>query len=135
MDIGEKLKTARLAKGMTQDELAQEIMVSRQTISGWENGKTYPDIISLIKFSDLLGVSLDSLVKGDRDMIQHLKESTDSVSADKNLIIAIVINILVVLLLLTIALFLPRTVFALTSVFCLAAASTGLLLWRIVRRI
>ena len=51
-DIGSKIKAARLKKKMTQEQVAELLGVSRQTISNWENEKSYPDIISVIKMSD-----------------------------------------------------------------------------------
>lgn len=81
MDIGQKLKNARSAAGMKQEYVAEKIGVSRQTISNWENNKTYPDIISVIDLSDLYSISLDELLKGDKKMIEHLEESTNVVKS------------------------------------------------------
>ena len=64
MDIGAKLKAARTAAGLTQEQAAAALGVSRQTISNWENAKTYPDIVSVVHMSDLYAVSLDHLLKG-----------------------------------------------------------------------
>ncbi len=79
MEIGQKLREARQRRGLTQEELAERLRLSRQTISNWENERSYPDIMSLIALSDLYGLSLDELVKEDRHMIDHLRESTDTV--------------------------------------------------------
>lgn len=79
MDIGNKLKTARVKNDMTQEKVAEKIGVSRQTISNWENSKSYPDIISVIHLSDLYAVSLDALLKGDSNMIKFLDNSTNLV--------------------------------------------------------
>lgn len=81
MDIGAKLKQARQKAELTQEQAAEAIDVSRQTISNWENNRFYPDIIHMIQMSDLYGVSLDALLKGDDDMIAYLKESTDTVKS------------------------------------------------------
>ncbi|WP_332842942.1 helix-turn-helix transcriptional regulator [Paraclostridium sp. AKS73] len=94
MEIGNKLKKSRLESKLTQENVAEEIQVSRQTISNWENEKSYPDIISVIKLSDLYNVSLDELLKGDSEMIKHLDESTNIVSSNKKLLIAFGINII-----------------------------------------
>ena len=67
-DISTKLKDARQKAGLTQEQLAGKIMVSRVTVSHWENGKSLPDIASLITLSDLYQISLDELVKGDPKM-------------------------------------------------------------------
>ena len=93
--IGEKLRDARNQKGLTQEEVADEIHVSRQTISNWENNRSYPDIISVILLSDLYQMSLDVLLKGDKDMIEHLNESTNIVNSNKKLIIMGLLNIVV----------------------------------------
>lgn len=63
MEIGAKLKEARTKEGLTQEEVAEAIQVSRQTISNWENEKSYPDIVSVIKLSDLYNISLDKLLQ------------------------------------------------------------------------
>ena len=84
MDIGTKLKSARVQAGMTQEQAAEALGVSRQTVSNWETAKTYPDIVSVVKMSDLYGVSLDRLLKGDQaatDYLHYLGESTDAVSS------------------------------------------------------
>ena len=61
-DIGSKIKAARLDKKLTQEQVAEILGVSRQTISNWENEKSYPDIISVIKMSDCYEVSLYNTV-------------------------------------------------------------------------
>ena len=73
MEIGKKLKNARVQSGMTQENVAEKINVSRQTISNWENEKSYPDIISVIELSNLYSISLDDLLKGDEKMIEHFR--------------------------------------------------------------
>lgn len=69
MEIGKKLKSARVQSGMTQENVAERINVSRQTISNWENEKSYPDIISVIELSNLYSISLDVLLKGELSLI------------------------------------------------------------------
>ena len=56
---------------ITLEELAEKIYVTRQSISNWENGKTYPDIHSLLLLSSLFGISLDQLVKGDIEIMKE----------------------------------------------------------------
>ena len=69
MEIGKKLKEARLNRDLTQEVIAEKLNVSRQTISNWENEKSYPDIISVIELSNLYSISLDDLLKGDERMM------------------------------------------------------------------
>ncbi len=65
MEFEKQLKKYRAELNLTQEELAEKAYVSRQTVSNWETGKSYPDIHSLLLLSDLFHVSLDELVKGD----------------------------------------------------------------------
>lgn len=65
-NIGQKLRDARKNSGLTQESAAERLGVSRQTISNWENSRSYPDIGSVVKMSDLYSVSLDKLLKGVR---------------------------------------------------------------------
>ena len=99
-DIGSKIKAARLKKKMTQEQVAELLGVSRQTISNWENEKSYPDIISVIKMSDYYEASLDYLLKGEQKMntyYDYLEESTNVVksNANRNKIITILSYMLV----------------------------------------
>ena len=69
MEVGRALRDLRTGAGMSQEELAEKVLVSRQTISNWENDKFYPDVQSLAIVAELFDVSIDSLVKGDLPMI------------------------------------------------------------------
>ncbi|ALS21545.1 Xre family transcriptional regulator [Paenibacillus naphthalenovorans] len=60
MIFAEKLKNERKKKGWSQEELAEKLFVSRQSVSKWENGQNYPSIEIIIKVSDLFGVTIDS---------------------------------------------------------------------------
>ena len=76
MEIGNQIKKYRNELGLSQEELADKIFVTRQTISNWENEKNYPDIKSLVMLSNLFNISLDNLVKGDlEEMKKKIKES------------------------------------------------------------
>lgn len=75
MNIGLQIKKFRNELSLSQEELAEKIYVSRQSVSNWENDKTYPDIKSLILLSEVFHVSLDQLVKGD---IEKMKKEIDA---------------------------------------------------------
>ncbi|MDO4777926.1 MAG: helix-turn-helix transcriptional regulator [Tissierellia bacterium] len=88
IDIGNKIKNARKEKGITQEQAAEILGVSRQTISNWETEKSYPDIISVIKMSEHYDVSLDYLLKGENQMkkyYEYLDESTNVVKSKTRL--------------------------------------------------
>lgn len=65
MEVGGRIRELRAERGMSQDDLAERVYVSRQTISSWENDKTYPDVQSLLLLSEIFDVTVDSLIKGD----------------------------------------------------------------------
>jgi len=94
MGISEKLKQARLATGLSQEDIAEKVGVSRQTVSNWETGKSYPDIASVIALSDAYSVPLDSLMKGDDEMIDHFKESTNVTKSNKQVIASIIASVI-----------------------------------------
>lgn len=63
MRFNEKLMSIRKIKGLSQEELGMELQVSRQTISKWESGQSYPDFQRLVMLSDYFDMTLDELVK------------------------------------------------------------------------
>ena len=87
MEIGKQIKKYRTEMKLSQEELAEKIFVSRQTISNWENNKNYPDVKSLLLLSSLFSVSLDILIKGDlEEMKEKIKtEDIDGFKHDSNI--------------------------------------------------
>jgi len=71
MNIGRKLATLRKSSNLNQDDLANQLHISRQTISNWENDKTYPDIASLVMISNFFDLSLDNLIKEDVPLMKN----------------------------------------------------------------
>lgn len=68
MIFAEKLKIERKNKGWSQEELAEKLFVSRQSVSKWENGQNYPSIEIIIKLSDLFGITIDELLRSDEEL-------------------------------------------------------------------
>lgn len=77
MTFGQKLKDARSRAGLTQEELVRHLGVTRQTISNWENDRSYPDLASALTLSELYGISLDELLKEDAGLQQRLEEQRE----------------------------------------------------------
>lgn len=71
MELGKQIKKLRHEKSLSQEKLAEMVYVSRQTISNWENDKSYPDIHSLLLLSQVLDVAIDQLIKGDIEMMKE----------------------------------------------------------------
>ena len=133
MKIGDKLKEARLKKNMTQEEVAEKIFVSRQSISNWENNKTYPDIGNVIALSDLYDVSLDELLKGSDNFMKHLEESTDLVKSNKKLIGLIILALIIVVAMALFTEFMPERL-NMVAIFALSIILTGLIYSEIIKR-
>lgn len=75
MELGAHIKEHRKELGLSQDDLAAKIYVSRQTISNWEVGRTYPDVQSLLLLSNVFGVTVDSLIKGDVETMAQVMDA------------------------------------------------------------
>ena len=72
MELGKQIKKHRQEIQLSQEELANRIYVSRQTISNWENDKSYPDVNSLVLLSEIFHISLDNLIKGDIEAMKNV---------------------------------------------------------------
>ena len=78
MTIGEKIKNARTENGLTQEELANKMMVSRQAITKWESDKGIPDVSNLKLLAQLLNVSVDYLLDDGAEIdINVIRETID----------------------------------------------------------
>lgn len=76
MEVGAQIRKYRSGMGLSQEELAEKVYVSRQTVSNWETGKSYPDIHSLLLLGSLFNASLDQLIKGDAEIMKReIKEA------------------------------------------------------------
>lgn len=71
MELGNQIKHYRNEKGLSQEELAERIFVTRQSISNWENNKNYPDINSIVLLSEVFEISIDNLIKGDLEQMKN----------------------------------------------------------------
>ena len=72
MELGKQIKKYRQEVQLSQEELAERVYVSRQTISNWENDKSYPDVNSLVLLSETFQISLDNLIKGDIEVMKDV---------------------------------------------------------------
>lgn len=77
MSLGTQLKNRREQLELTQQEVADQIHVSRQTISNWEVGRNFPDIPTIIRLSDYYDISLDALLKGDEHLMKKMNEDAE----------------------------------------------------------
>ncbi|MDE7284702.1 MAG: helix-turn-helix domain-containing protein [Lachnospiraceae bacterium] len=94
MNIGDKIKNAREENNLTQTQASESLMVSRQTISNWENGKSLPDILSVIRMSELYKISLDELLKGDKAMIEKIEKDAEISKTERKILNYAMVSIL-----------------------------------------
>ncbi|MEW9109027.1 MAG: helix-turn-helix transcriptional regulator [Cytobacillus gottheilii] len=83
MVFGEKLKMERKNKGWSQEELAEQLFVSRQSVSKWENGQNYPSIEIIIRLSDLFEISIDELLRSDEDLTEKVIKDSKQLAHPK----------------------------------------------------
>ncbi|MCQ6544099.1 helix-turn-helix domain-containing protein [Bacillus wiedmannii] len=79
MSLGQQLKKLRESKGFSQEDVAKKIGIMRQAVYKWENDKSCPDIENLILLSEMYNVTLDELIKGNRNLKEkiHIDEDED----------------------------------------------------------
>ena len=135
MNFNEKLIDLRKSKHLSQEELGHELGVSRQTISNWENEKSFPDIVSVIRLSSLYGISLDQLLKGDEEMMEHLEKTTNIVKSNQKLIIAIIANVLLVILFVLFNGLIIRNPYLILGSSSVSIVGTSVLFYQIIKKL
>ena len=135
MEIGKKLKEARQMSGLTQENVAEKLNVSRQTISNWETEKFYPEILYVLQLSDLYQVSLDELLKGDERLIQHLEDSTNVVKSNQKILLAFICNICLLFLFFIFIIPISKSYLLTLLAVALVIGTTGYILVQIIRKI
>ncbi|EOU1491169.1 helix-turn-helix transcriptional regulator [Clostridium perfringens] len=99
MRVGDEILKIRKANGMTQEKFSKLFNVTRQTVSNWENKKSYPDLETLVDISDKFDISLDVLLKGDNEIVKNYSEQIKQSKFLKNIIKFIGVTVILVLVL------------------------------------
>ncbi|WP_229251704.1 helix-turn-helix transcriptional regulator [Carnobacterium maltaromaticum] len=87
MEFSAQIKKIRTDNQLTQEQLAQQLNVSRQTISSWENNRNIPDLEMVVSIAKLFNISLDQLILGDDIMREKLvKDSSEVKKAKINMV-------------------------------------------------
>lgn len=105
LELHTQIKKYRTNMNLSQEELAEKVFVTRQTISNWENNKNYPDIHSLLLLSSLFNISLDQLIKGDVEIMKKEIDKSELTKFNRDG------AIFTVLLFLSVVAIVPLTVF------------------------
>ena len=90
MEFNEKLQELRKQKGLTQEELAKALFVSRTAVSKWESGKGYPNIESLKLISKFFSVTIDELLSGDELLTLAEEDTRQKASAQRDMVFGLV---------------------------------------------
>lgn len=97
MEIGQQMIRYRKQQALSQEELVEKVYVSRQSISNWENDKTYPDIHSLLLLSQIFQVSLDQLIKGDIEKMKYTITQVDKKNFERDTKVMVTLMILLMI--------------------------------------
>ena len=128
MTIGERLYKLRRDKNISQEELANELDVSRQTISKWETDQSTPDFDKIIPLCEYFGITSDELLTGNSNIKEAKKENVKSNFA-RNVAVAVMMYIFAVLSICLFAAQFDQPIIGLSIFFVFVACATGLLIY------
>lgn len=89
MELANNLKYYREKAGFTQEQVANELRITRQSISRWENGKSYPDLDNLVLISELYHVSIDHLIKENEELFKKIDQNVQQIQDKKQKLVEI----------------------------------------------
>ena len=128
MTIGERLLNLRKERNLSQEELANILDVSRQTISKWETDQTTPDFDKIVPLCEFYGITSDELLTGKKDIIEANEEEKKNKFA-RNLAISVGLYIFSIVLIILFATTLNEPIIGVCLFFTLIAISTGLIIY------
>lgn len=96
MQLGQTIQKIRKENHLTQEEFAEIFHVTRQTVSNWENEKSYPDLLTLVAISDNFHISLDKMLKEDIKMTEKLNKEIHW-AKHMRIILGVVLGVIVVI--------------------------------------
>lgn len=98
MSIGKKIKEMRKEKGLTQEELAGEWLISRSTISSWETDRSHPDLEMIVRICDYFDISLDYLLRKDQELVKEINYNYKDKKKAKKVIVLLSLSVLLLLI-------------------------------------
>ena len=128
MTIGDRLLKLRRERNLSQEDLADELDVSRQTISKWETNQSTPDFDKIVPLCNFFGITTDELLTGNKDIVEAIADNVKSKFA-RNIAIAVMMYIFALVALIIIAGGLDQSIIGISVFFTLIACSTGLLIY------
>ena len=128
MTIGERLLKLRKEKNISQEELANVLDVSRQTISKWETDQTTPDFDKIVPLCEYFGITSDELLSGKKDIIQS-KEDDRKGKFARNIAVSVGLYILAIVFIIFFAAYLEQEIIGVCLFFITIAIATGLIVY------
>lgn len=95
MELGQTIKDIRKKNNLTQSDFAEIFHVTRQTVSNWENEKSYPDLITLVEISDRFDISLDTMLKGDTKVTEKMNRDLKWGKWSKTILLSVIATLAV----------------------------------------
>ena len=128
MAIGNRLYNLRKEKNISQEELANALDVSRQTVSKWETGESMPDFNKIKPICDYFGITTDELITGSQNIVEKKKEDT-KVKFAKNLAISVGLYILSIVAIVFCSAYFNQPIIGVSLFFIIIAIATGLIIY------
>lgn len=128
MTIGDRLLKLRKEKNISQEDLANELDVSRQTISKWETNQSMPDFDKIVPLCNYFGITTDELLTGRKDIVEAKQDDVKSNFA-RNVAIAVMLYILSLVAMIICAAQFDQPIIGVSLFFTLIACATGLLIY------
>lgn len=128
MTIGDRLLKLRKEKNISQEELANELDVSRQTVSKWETNQSMPDFDKIVPLCNFFGITTDELLTGNKDIVEAKEVNVKSNFA-RNIAIAVMLYILSMVAMILCAAQFNQPIIGVSLFFTLIAVATGILIY------
>ena len=128
MTIGDRLLKLRRERNLSQEDLANELDVSRQTVSKWETNQSMPDFDKIVPICEYFGITTDELLTGNKDIIEAKANNVKSNFA-RNIAISVMIYILSIVVLIIFAAEFDKPILGVSLFFILIAIGTGLIVY------
>lgn len=128
MTIGDRLLKLRRERNLSQEDLANDLDVSRQTVSKWETNQSIPDFNKIVRICEYFGITTDELLTGNKNILEAKAENVKSNFA-RNIAIAVMLYILSIVAIILCAAQFNQPIIGVSLFFILIAMGTGLLIY------
>ena len=132
MTISERLYNLRKERNLSQEELANVLGVSRQTISKWETGESTPDFDKIVPLCNFYGITSDELLSGKKDIVESNKDERRCIFA-RNIAISVALYIISIVVIIFCSTVLEQEILGVSLFFITCAIATGVIIYTAIR--